>query len=344
MPDVHKMAMVASLLRRRVPKEVAGLAADAVHPFAELGDWPPDRRARKEAKAVARRVAGNIGQYRDEVPVEELKAWTRWAFSEYARIAGSGSHAARVFADSANRHELMERQRSEDIARGIQNARGATTGQLLQALRLPEDQAKWPPLLHPKYRHLLIPSEEDEDADGTRVVVCNAMVTTVDKRVEDVAMLRVSAEQFHSWPLSTTQEIWSEEEDRKHQPSATWDEALRESDARLAALRRNPPLPANEAHEDALDRAESELRQVEIDIGALAVQNPDSEGYDCPFCKRRVTWQSLVVAGRRLEEPTTPFGAVVASFEHARDCEPMRENEEWRTLRSRHQTLTILLD
>jgi hypothetical protein len=47
MPDIHKTAMVLSLLGRGVPKDVGGFAADAVHPFSELGDWPPNRRARK---------------------------------------------------------------------------------------------------------------------------------------------------------------------------------------------------------------------------------------------------------------------------------------------------------
>src|SRR6266542_3502225 len=106
MRDADKTAALISLLRRRVPREVAGLAADAMHPFGELGDWPPDGKARSEAKEVARAIAGRVGRYADAVPTEDLKSWIRWAFCEYARIAEQGSPAARAFAQSANRPEL----------------------------------------------------------------------------------------------------------------------------------------------------------------------------------------------------------------------------------------------
>lgn len=117
MPDIHKMAMVMSLLRRNVPKEVAGLVADAVHPFAELGNWPPSRKAKKEAKSVSVRIAGAIGRYPGAVPVEELKGWTRWAFTEYARIAGPGSPVGKMFAEAAARTELVSATRQREHER-----------------------------------------------------------------------------------------------------------------------------------------------------------------------------------------------------------------------------------
>lgn len=100
------MAMVMSLLRRGVPIEVAGLAADAVHPFAELGDWSPNRKSKQEIKRVSSNLAVAIGKFHDVVPAEDLKDWTRSAFLEYARIAGTSSAAGVVFAEAAQRHEL----------------------------------------------------------------------------------------------------------------------------------------------------------------------------------------------------------------------------------------------
>jgi hypothetical protein len=114
MSDTHRMAMVLSLLRRKVPKEVAGLAADAVHPFSQLGNWAPNRKARKESKMVSQRISNSIGQYKDAVPIEELKGWTRWAFTEYARLAGPGSPAAKVFTEAAARPDLAPTTRQQE--------------------------------------------------------------------------------------------------------------------------------------------------------------------------------------------------------------------------------------
>jgi hypothetical protein len=145
-----------------------------------------------------------------------------------------------VFADAANRPELRGRKSQEAISRGMQNARAATTEQLVQAIRDPQQQAKWPPLLHPNYRHLLIPMDEEVASDRSPVVVCHAKVTCVDKRIEDVDGLRLGESEFNSWPPSTPQQLWSEEEDRKYPPSGTWEEAVRVSEARLASLRLDP--------------------------------------------------------------------------------------------------------
>jgi len=105
MTDIHRLAMVVSLLRRKVPKEIAGLAADAVHPFAQLGNWAPNRKVRKEAKTVSQRIANSI---------EELKGWTRRAFTEYARIAGPSSPAAKVFTEAAARPDLASTTRQQE--------------------------------------------------------------------------------------------------------------------------------------------------------------------------------------------------------------------------------------
>jgi hypothetical protein len=104
--DVLKRSMVVSLKGRGVPPEVASLAADAVQPYADLGRWAPDRRSRKEVSRVSRRVESFIGRYEDSVPLEELKASTRWAFLEFARIAGPTTRAGIAFAGAARTEAL----------------------------------------------------------------------------------------------------------------------------------------------------------------------------------------------------------------------------------------------
>ena len=104
--DMHRNAMIFSLLRRGVPADMAAMVADAVYPFAQLGDWAPDRKARNEVKGISRVLASKLGRHPNSVPLEELRVWTRDAFSEYARIAGPSSSAGQTFAQALERPEL----------------------------------------------------------------------------------------------------------------------------------------------------------------------------------------------------------------------------------------------
>jgi hypothetical protein len=104
--DVLKRSVVVGLEARGVPPEVASLAADAVQPYADLGRWAPDRKSRKEVSRVSRRVGSSIGRYEGPVPLEELKGSTRWAFLEFARIAGPASRAGIAFAGAARAEPL----------------------------------------------------------------------------------------------------------------------------------------------------------------------------------------------------------------------------------------------
>jgi hypothetical protein len=104
--DVLKRSMVVGLEARGVPSDVASLAADAVQPYADLGHWAPDRKSKKEVSRVSLKVESFIGRYEDSVPLEELKASTRWAFLEFARIAGPASRAGIAFAGAARTEAL----------------------------------------------------------------------------------------------------------------------------------------------------------------------------------------------------------------------------------------------
>jgi hypothetical protein len=110
--DVHKRSLFASLVGRGVPPEVASLAADAVHPYADLGNWAPDWKSRREVNRIALKVGSFIGQYEDSVPVEEMKGLTRWAFFEFARIAGPASRAGIAFEGAARAQALRSEDRS----------------------------------------------------------------------------------------------------------------------------------------------------------------------------------------------------------------------------------------
>ena len=104
MADVHKMALVVRLLEGGVPMGVAALTADAVHPFAELGRWTPDRKAEKAARKISKEVASSIG--RGAVNLEVVKAKTIWAFEQYAQLAPAESEARTVWEQAAGRDDL----------------------------------------------------------------------------------------------------------------------------------------------------------------------------------------------------------------------------------------------
>jgi hypothetical protein len=115
--DIHKRALFVSLIGQGVPPEVASLAADAVQPYADLGHWALDRKSKKEVSRVSLKIGSAIGQYQDSVPVEELKGWTRWAFLEFARIAGPASRAGTAFKDAERAEALRTAKPSMPVAR-----------------------------------------------------------------------------------------------------------------------------------------------------------------------------------------------------------------------------------
>ena len=104
MPDAHKMALVLRLLEAGIPMGVAALTADAVHLFAELGRWTPDRKAEKAVHKISKEVAQSIG--RGTLDVSAIKAKTRWAFQQYASLVASGSDAGSIWQEAAERAEL----------------------------------------------------------------------------------------------------------------------------------------------------------------------------------------------------------------------------------------------
>jgi hypothetical protein len=133
------------------------------------------------------------------------------------------------------------RQHAERVRLGLPNARAATTEQLLDSLVPFPPRESVEALLHPDYRHLLIPLGEDpyeDDRLHAQIRVCHAMLACVDKRVRDNELMRVYAEHFESLPRATPAEVWSEEEDAKFPPAGTWEDACRRRDQALRSLDR----------------------------------------------------------------------------------------------------------
>lgn len=102
--DIHKGAMFLSLLERGVSSELAGLAATAVHPFAD-GPWAADRRSEKAARRVSTGVARTIGRGRPDTA--RLKAETKSAFMQYATLAPPNSDAAKAWTELSQNEALQ---------------------------------------------------------------------------------------------------------------------------------------------------------------------------------------------------------------------------------------------